>query len=57
MSSFHATNLGLYPPEAYIGRISDADHVGEIHVGGHDEDAVMINGAPLLIDSHGKRRG
>ena len=29
------------------------DQVGEIHLGGHDEDADET-GAPLLIDSHGK---
>ncbi|MDJ0631239.1 MAG: DUF692 domain-containing protein [Rhodobacter sp.] len=28
-------------------------HVGEIHLGGHDEDADET-GAPLLIDSHGR---
>jgi len=28
-------------------------HVGEIHLGGHDEDA-DDDGAPLLIDSHGR---
>jgi hypothetical protein len=29
------------------------DRVGEIHLGGHDED-MDETGAPLLIDSHGK---
>lgn len=29
------------------------EHVGEIHLGGHDEEADE-HGAPLLIDSHGK---
>ena len=29
------------------------DHVGEIHLGGHDEDE-DDHGAPLLIDSHGR---
>jgi len=29
------------------------DHVGEIHLGGHDEDEDET-GAPLLIDSHGR---
>ncbi len=29
------------------------DQVGEVHLGGHDEDADET-GAPLLIDSHGK---
>ncbi|MEL6167244.1 MAG: DUF692 domain-containing protein [Pseudomonadota bacterium] len=28
-------------------------HVGEIHLGGHDEDSDEL-GAPLLIDSHGR---
>ncbi|WP_300038028.1 DUF692 domain-containing protein [uncultured Roseobacter sp.] len=46
-----ATNLG-YSPQDYIDAFP-LDAVGEIHVGGHDEDA-DDNGAPLLIDSHGK---
>ncbi len=39
-------------PQAYIDAFP-VDHVGEIHLGGHDEDADE-HGAPLLIDSHGK---
>ncbi|WP_386625723.1 MNIO family bufferin maturase [Sulfitobacter geojensis] len=46
-----ATNLGQ-SPQAYIDAFP-TDKVGEIHVGGHDEDQ-DDNGAPLLIDSHGK---
>ncbi|MGJ8546981.1 MAG: MNIO family bufferin maturase [Sulfitobacter sp.] len=46
-----ATNLGL-SPQAYIDAFP-LDAVGEIHVGGHDEDS-DDHGAPLLIDSHGK---
>ncbi len=46
-----ATNLG-YSPRGYIDAFP-LDAVGEIHVGGHDEDADE-HGAPLLIDSHGK---
>ncbi|OAN96728.1 MNIO family bufferin maturase [Sulfitobacter geojensis] len=46
-----ATNLGQ-SPHAYIDAFP-TDKVGEIHVGGHDEDQ-DDNGAPLLIDSHGK---
>jgi uncharacterized protein (UPF0276 family) len=38
--------------EAYIDGFP-LDLVGEIHLGGHDEDA-DDRGAPLLIDSHGK---
>ncbi len=45
-----ATNLG-YGPKDYIDAYPLA-HVGEIHVGGHDEDE-DDHGAPLLIDSHG----
>ncbi|MEP2919437.1 DUF692 domain-containing protein [Sulfitobacter sp.] len=45
-----ATNLGLSPQD-YIDAYP-LDAVGEIHVGGHDEDE-DDNGAPLLIDSHG----
>jgi len=46
-----ATNLGTDP----IGYIEDfpLDQVGEIHLGGHDEDE-DDHGAPLLIDSHGR---
>jgi len=46
-----STNLGL-SPQAYIDAYP-TDHVGELHVGGHDEDT-DDTGAPLLIDSHGK---
>jgi len=46
-----ATNLDL-SPHAYIDAFP-TDHVGEIHVGGHDADT-DDHGAPLLIDSHGK---
>ena len=45
-----ATNLG-YTAQGYIDAYP-LDHVGEIHVGGHDEDE-DDEGAPLLIDSHG----
>lgn len=46
-----ATNLG-YSPQSYIDAFPLAA-VGEIHVGGHDEQQDNA-GAPLLIDSHGK---
>lgn len=46
-----ATNLG-YSPQGYIDAYP-LEAVGEIHVGGHDEDT-DDHGAPLLIDSHGK---
>lgn len=46
-----ATNLGT-DPIAYIEDFP-LDHVGEIHLGGHDEDE-DDHGAPLLIDSHGR---
>ena len=46
-----ATNLG-YGPKSYI-EAYPLDLVGEIHLGGHDEDH-DDHGAPLLIDSHGK---
>ncbi len=39
-------------PVSYINAFPMAD-VGEIHLGGHDEDA-DDHGAPLLIDSHGR---
>ncbi|MBS9718377.1 DUF692 family multinuclear iron-containing protein [Pseudohalocynthiibacter aestuariivivens] len=39
-------------PRAYIDAFA-LKHVGEIHLGGHDEDE-DDTGAPLLIDSHGK---
>lgn len=45
-----ATNLG-YTPRGYLDAYPLAA-VGEIHVGGHAEDADE-HGAPLLIDSHG----
>lgn len=45
-----ATNLG-FSPQSYIDAFP-LDAVGEIHLGGHDEDEDEI-GAPLLIDSHG----
>lgn len=46
-----ATNLGL-SAQSYIDNFP-IQAVGEIHVGGHDEDT-DDHGAPLLIDSHGK---
>lgn len=46
-----ATNLRT-SPQAYIDDFP-LDAVGEIHLGGHDEDEDET-GAPLLIDSHGK---
>lgn len=46
-----STNLGL-SAQTYIDAFP-LDAVGEIHVGGHDEDT-DDHGAPLLIDSHGK---
>jgi uncharacterized protein (UPF0276 family) len=46
-----ATNLG-YEPWAYVGAFP-LEAVGEIHLGGHDEDR-DDHGAPLLIDSHGR---
>lgn len=45
-----ATNLG-YTPQGYLDAYP-LGAVGEIHVGGHAEDADS-DGAPLLIDSHG----
>lgn len=45
-----ATNLNTNPQD-YIDGFALAE-VGEIHVGGHDEDT-DDHGAPLLIDSHG----
>ncbi|SIS68125.1 hypothetical protein SAMN05421759_102322 [Roseivivax lentus] len=44
-----ATNLGFAPLD-YIDAFP-LDAVGEIHLGGHDEDT-DDHGAPLLIDSH-----
>ncbi|THH35772.1 DUF692 domain-containing protein [Aliishimia ponticola] len=46
-----ATNLGT-SPQAYIDAYP-LDAVGEIHLGGHDEDEDS-EGRPLLIDSHGR---
>ena len=46
-----ATNLD-YDPYAYVDAFA-LDRVGEIHLGGHDEDQ-DDHGAPLLIDSHGR---
>lgn len=46
-----ATNLKT-SPQSYIDDFP-LDAVGEIHLGGHDEDEDET-GAPLLIDSHGK---
>ena len=46
-----ATNLG-FTPQAYIDNFA-LEQVGEIHLGGHDEDE-DDHGAPLLIDSHGR---
>ncbi|TDK41000.1 DUF692 domain-containing protein [Antarcticimicrobium luteum] len=46
-----ATNLG-FSPQGYIDAFP-LDAVGEIHLGGHDEQA-DDHGAPLLIDSHGR---
>lgn len=45
-----ATNLD-YDPRSYIDEYP-LDKVGEIHLGGHDEDEDE-HGKPLLIDSHG----
>lgn len=45
-----ATNLG-YSPQEYIDAYP-LENVGEIHLGGHDEDE-DDHGRPLLIDSHG----
>ena len=46
-----ATNLG-FSPQGYIDAFPLAA-VGEIHLGGHDEDH-DDHGQPLLIDSHGQ---
>lgn len=45
-----ATNLS-YDPRVYINEYP-LEKVGEIHLGGHDEDE-DDHGQPLLIDSHG----
>ncbi len=49
--SISATNLQTSPQD-YIDDFP-LDAVGEIHLGGHDEEEDET-GAPLLIDSHGK---
>jgi len=46
-----ATNLD-FSPQGYIDAYP-LDKVGEIHLGGHDEDQ-DDHGHPLLIDSHGR---
>ena len=46
-----ATNLD-FTPQGYIGAFA-LEEVGEIHIGGHDEDE-DDHGHPLLIDSHGR---
>lgn len=46
-----ATNQN-YSPEGYIDAYP-TDAVGEIHLGGHEEDSDE-HGAPLLIDSHSR---
>lgn len=46
-----ASNLET-DPERYIDAFP-LEYVGEIHLGGHDEDE-DDHGAPLLIDSHGR---
>jgi uncharacterized protein (UPF0276 family) len=46
-----AVNLGLEARE-YVADFP-MDRVGELHLGGHDEDE-DDHGAPLLIDSHGR---
>lgn len=46
-----ATNLQTSPQD-YIADFP-MDRVGEIHLGGHDDDT-DDHGAPLLIDSHGR---
>ena len=46
-----AVNLNM-DPRAYIDAFA-LQRVGEIHLGGHDEDQDE-HGAPLLIDSHGR---
>ncbi len=46
-----ATNLG-FSPQAYVDALP-LHAVGEVHLGGHDVD-VDDQGAPLLIDSHGR---
>ncbi|MGR3621689.1 MNIO family bufferin maturase [Pseudophaeobacter sp.] len=46
-----ATNLD-FSPQGYIDAFA-LEKTGEIHLGGHDEDA-DDHGHPLLIDSHGR---
>ncbi|HEY9039965.1 MAG TPA: DUF692 domain-containing protein [Roseovarius sp.] len=46
-----ATNLNM-DARAYIDAFP-VQHIGELHLGGHDED-LDDHGAPLLIDSHGR---
>jgi len=46
-----AVNLHTSPQD-YIAAFP-VEHVGEVHLGGHDEDH-DDEGAPLLIDSHGR---
>jgi uncharacterized protein len=46
-----AVNLN-FSPQSYI-EAYPLDQVGEIHLGGHDED-LDDHGHPLLIDSHGR---
>ena len=46
-----ATNQG-YSAEGYIDAYP-LDHIGELHLGGHEEDT-DDDGAPLLIDSHSR---
>lgn len=46
-----ATNLQTSPQDYIAG--FPMDRVGEIHLGGHDDDT-DDHGAPLLIDSHGR---
>ena len=46
-----ATNLD-FTPQGYIDAFA-LEKVGEIHIGGHDEDE-DDHGHPLLIDSHGR---
>ena len=46
-----AYNLGL-DARSYIDAFP-VQHIGELHLGGHDEDA-GTHGTPLLIDSHGR---
>ena len=49
---FVSTTNQKTDPVSYIDAFP-TDHVGEIHLGGHDEDE-DDHGAPLLIDSHGR---